>query len=142
MTSIDTVDFLVHNFFYYPQSYVVKLLIAYNRILNSLSLNDWINILKAISGSVLALYTCISFSSKFLGINLLNTYLNFTDINDSVKANVANYFNERKALLWPDKCDIKRLQYTPESIGHFKVIHDNLIAEGAKSMDVILLWDL
>jgi len=142
LSGLNISDFLVHNFLDYPQSHVYDLLISYNKILGNLSLHDWINILRRINDSALALYTCIGFTSKFLGIDLLNIYMVLDDINNFVRADVVGYFTERKALLWPDKWDIRQLRYMHESTAVFKFVHDKLIAEGAKSIDMDFIWDL
>lgn len=118
-------------------------LIIFNDILLDVSYYQWLSILKNINNNEIALYSFIRFTSRFLGIDFLNIYLNFPDVNDPVKLSVRRYFGEERAgILVPDKYDIMEMKSLNTSITGFVEIHKKLLGGGAVSINKKLLWEL
>jgi hypothetical protein len=140
--NIDMVGFLEYFFYNYPESTVHRSLIIFNDLLLDLSYHQWLSIIKTINNNELALYSFIAFTSRFLGIDFLNIYLNLHDVNGPVRLSVRKYFGEvRAGLLVPNKYDIIHMQSLNTSIIGFVEIHKKLLGEGAVSINKKLLWD-
>ena len=142
LENVDRVGFLEYFFLNYPESAVRRSLIIFNDILLDVSYHQWLSILKTINKNEIALYSFIGFTSRFLGIDFLNIYLNFPDVNEPVKLSVKKYFGEERAgLLVPNEYDIKYLKSLNTSIIGFLEIHKKLLGEGAVSINEKLLWE-
>jgi hypothetical protein len=91
-------SFLTNAFLNFPESFVHRMLVATPSLWQQLSVNSWEALMKNLGENEIAIYSLISFLSKYKKINGVELFKNIV-INEQTKSEVLKYFSERPGLL-------------------------------------------
>ena len=103
-------NFLGHLIASYPDLFVQNFMLSHREIWNSFTLDSWRNLIIILQNKELALYTLISFLSRYLKINSIELYKSIPEINNQIRDNVLKYFAERPGMLRLHEFEIKKLR--------------------------------
>lgn len=102
--------FLEHLILSYPDLFVQNFMLSHREIWGAFTLDSWRSMLLNLQDNELALYTLISFLSRYLRINSIVLYRNIPGINEQIRKKVLEYFSERPGMLKLHQFEIEKLR--------------------------------
>ncbi|AYB29194.1 hypothetical protein [Chryseolinea soli] len=127
-------EFLTYNFGFYSPSYLDRLMFATKEYWEGFSLDNWIDLMHKNSNHELGIRYCLSFLYKYVGIDSLKLFSDFTDIDNVVKTNILTYFESQKGTLAVfDRIYLSELQKFDLRPSDFETVKEKLIKEGASA---------
>ena len=102
--------FLEHLILSYPDLFVQNFMLSHREIWEAFTKDSWRRLLLSLHDKELALFTLISFLSRYLKINSIELYRNTIGINEQIRDKVLTYFAERPGMLKLHQFEIEKLK--------------------------------
>lgn len=126
LTTLERKKFMVYNFHKYPRNYSIRLMSCLPELWENIKYTDLMELMYLSSHSFKSLKRFIEFTHKFLGINTLILLYENSNISNSLKESIKDYFLKNTSLLFKDEIDESEMFYNEEKMGIKLDVFDNI----------------